>query len=75
MVTFRNDSITFIEIMDRYLRLNPSEKRANKTLVFTLPIGSIINQNMTVKNLKKQLRRDSVEGLNLFVRDKPEEIP
>lgn len=73
MVTFREDSINFEEIMDRYLKLNPAEKRANKMLVFTLPIGSVINRNMTVNNLKKQLRRDSVEGVNLFVRDIPEQ--
>ncbi len=71
MVTFRDDSITFVEIMNRYLKLNPTEKRINKTLAFTLPVGSIINPTMTVKKLKKQLRRDSVAGLNLFVRDAP----
>ena len=30
-------------------------------------MGSIINKKMSVKNLKKQLRRDRIDGLNLFL--------
>lgn len=42
-------------------------------MAFTLSRGSIINRNMTVKKLKKQLRRDSVDGLNLYVTELPEQ--
>jgi hypothetical protein len=47
--------------------MNPQEKRNPKMLTFTLPMGSIINKKMSVKNLKKQLRRDRIDGLNLFL--------
>jgi hypothetical protein len=73
VVTFRQDSITFEQILESYLRLNPSEKRNGKMLTFTLPGGAFINRGLSVKNLKKQLRRDSLDGLNLYVIDLPEQ--
>ncbi len=65
VVTYRHPTITFNDILQRYIRLCPAA-RARKNLRFTLSRGYIIPMQSTVLDLRKSLRRESVDGLVLF---------
>jgi hypothetical protein len=65
VVTYRHPTITFNEVLQRYTRLCPSA-RSRKNIRFTLPRGYIIPMRHTVLELRKSLRRESVDGLVLF---------
>jgi hypothetical protein len=65
IVTYRHHSITFAEILKRYGKLCPASQ-VRKNLKFTLSRGYLIPMRSTVLDLKKSLRRDSVDGVVLF---------
>lgn len=65
VITFRNDEITFKEIVNRYLKL-ANIKKLNINYRFTLSKGYRIPMKYTIADLKKTLRKSNLDGVVLF---------
>lgn len=67
VVTFRDDSIKFKEILARYLKLT-NNKDKNIHFQFTLSKGYRIPMKNTMADLKKSLRKSNLDGVVLFTK-------
>jgi hypothetical protein len=65
-ITYREDEITFKEILQRYLVRN-EKMRDGPGLRFTLSGGHRIPMKSTVSDLKKGLRKANLDGVALFI--------